>query len=207
MKNYISAMVVVVMASGILWSAPSKATMKQLGRQAAAGDFAAIDKIEEIHKEIYKGVISCEKDGERINRNFGLMTSAFDEIIEKLKYDSFSDPAFQSLTYALSKAPLVYFSAEYLGKVAENGHKPALDVLLNYPPNDAKFLAVVSALRKPADKGNEQAIDYLVTIISNPIYQRVWHRAAQGLIKASEEGNDKAKAALKEYYKYRKDRS
>jgi hypothetical protein len=206
MKKYISIVIVVFITLGILWSAPSTAKMKELGRQAATGDKTAIDKIEEIRVELYEG-INYETDRERVIKNLNLMTSAFDVIAKEVKDPSDSDPAFQSLKYATGIDRLAGFTANAFGIAAANGHKPSLDVLLHYPQYGLLLSSVVFALNKPASKGNEEAIDFLVDVINNEKHKPLWRGASQGLVMASNSGNAKAKAALVKYEEYEKDRS
>ena len=72
-------------------------------------------------------------------------------------------------------------------------------MLLHHQDWNILLSSTVFALRVFAEKGNEQAIDFLIGVLENPKHRPLWHGASSGLKTAAVNGNAKAKAALEEY--------
>jgi hypothetical protein len=170
-------------------------SMKELGRQAASGNTHAIDQIEQVYDQLYKG-IDYQNDLARVNANRALMNAAFDEMAVSVKGDKPDDPAFQSLLYATTKPKLVRFTPMAFGRAAAGGHEPSLEVLLNYSQHGILLSSAVLALQKAAENDNKKAVEFLVGVLNNQAERPLWLEASQELAPAANQGDNEAKQAL-----------
>ena len=180
---------------------PTIYTMKELGRQAATGDTAAIDQIEAIREKIYEGV-TYKDNRDRFIQNGELIKAALNETAKSIKGQDPSDPAFKALIYAAAKQNLGGYAAGALGIAAASGNQPSLDVLLNYPQYGLILSGVVAALSKAAEMGNPKAIEFLVKVIDNDSAKPLWYMASRGLFVPANQGNPEAKRAIARYSEY-----
>jgi hypothetical protein len=83
-----------------------------------------------------------------------------------------------------------------LGIAAAAGNEQALEMLLHHQDWNILLSSTVFALRAPAEKNNERAVDFLADVIGNPKHRPLWYGASNALQAAAFNGSPKAKAAL-----------
>lgn len=179
-------------------------SMQKLGSLAARGELAAVDAIEKKYEQLYQNI--DWKDDDRTGSNLTLMRAAFTEMANAVKGSNANDAAFKSLLYATGKTKLNGFTSDAFGIAAAKGHQPSLDVLLNHNRHGMLLSSTVFALRKPAARGNQQAINFLVDVLSNDQLTPLWHGASTGLVAAANQGHEGAKRALEKFDAYEKER-
>ena len=173
--------------------------MRLLGRAAAKGDFATVDKIEAVREGLYSVV------GEnRARANAKLMRAAFVEIGDAVSGTEETDPAFRALLYAHQIARLNHYTPDAFGLAAAKGHVPSLKILINYPQHEISAPDALFALSYAAKADNDTAIDFLANVIESDQPKSRWYAATRGLFSPAHRGNQRAKQALAKYQDYLK---
>jgi len=178
-------------------------SVAELGQRAAQGDLNAMDEIQRLHAEARKEFPIESKEFQSHTRE---VRSTLDFIAEAVRGNSRKDPAFQSLLHATGKLGLRGFIANAFGIAAARGHEPSLEVLLNHDEYGILLSSAVFGLQGPAESGNNRAIRFLISVIQDDSKKPLWFGASQGLVASSLEGNEEAKAALRKYSEYNKER-
>jgi hypothetical protein len=129
-----------------------------------------------------------------------MMQIAFDEIIKEVGKDK--GDAYKALAYAITKSPLEQMAAHGFGEAAARGHRPSLEMLLNYKANGIKVWTATSALKPAAEKLIPEAVEFMLTILSDDktkASRSLWPIAADALGSAAARGDLRAKAAIRKY--------
>ncbi|MDR1145168.1 MAG: hypothetical protein LBK71_03415 [Verrucomicrobiales bacterium] len=174
---------------------PAMLKMQELGRRAADGDLGALDEIHAQYKILYADV-DRKNDRQRRRANLQLMRAAFD-IIGDAAGDRPS--AFTALQRAAREPDLRGAATYAYGRAAAGGNRAALDALLHYEQHGWPLSSVCGALQYPADRGNAEAVDFLIAVLQDPNRRALRVTAANGLRGAAKLGNERASRALAEH--------
>jgi len=175
---------------------PTTNTMRSLATRICEGDEAAGGELRLIAAELYRN-INYTTEQDRVLSNLSLMRAAFRELGEQAGRSN--APAMAALQSAAFDRQLKAHVSGALGIAAAAGNEQALDMLLHHQDWNMLQSSAVFALRAPAEKNNERAIDFLVAVLDKEGNRPLWHGASEGLRVAAANGNPKAKAALEKY--------
>jgi len=177
---------------------PTTNTMRALATRICEGDDAAFGELRSVATELYRDV-DLRSEPERARTNLLLMRAAFRELGEQAgRSNAHALAALQSAAFVRQLRSHV---DEALGIAAAAGNEHALDMLLQHQDWNILLSSAVFAMRLPAEKNNERAIEFLIGVLENPKHRPLWYGASNGLKTAAENGNAKAKAALEKYEK------
>ena len=174
---------------------PTVNAMRILAERIAEGDRSAFDQLRDTAEELYRD-IDYDKEQQRVRSNLVLMRAAFDVLGERAA--SGNERAFEALREALGSAELRAFVPDALGTAAAAGHAEALEMLLHHKQYGILLSSAVFALQAPAEKGNREAVDFLVGVLGNSAHRPLWQAAARGVAASAASGPQKANAALTE---------
>jgi len=173
---------------------------RQLGMAVVRGDMGAFDKLlaeSQADRQFYatnKAGLDEAQSTKLATQAFAPINAAFKVIAEAAT--SGNQPALDALTRCL-QIPLLNGTAVHsLSGLAGNGDPGALDVLTHPDKYGAQLSSTITPLQPAADNGNQQAIDALAAIASNPKNQPLWYMTATSLTKAAADGNAVAVDAL-----------
>jgi hypothetical protein len=175
---------------------PTAHTMRSLATRICEGDDAALGELRLIATELYRN-INYTTEQDRVRSNLFLMRAAFRELGEQAGRSNAQ--AMAALQSAAFNRQLKAHVSDALGIAAADGNEQALDMLLHHQDWNMLQSSAVFALRAPAEKNNERAIDFLVAVLDREGNRPLWHGASEGLKVAAANGNAKAKAALEKY--------
>jgi len=175
---------------------PTAAVMRSLASRIADGAPSAFGELCDTAEMLYRG-IDLVREGPRADANLALMRAAFTEL--GTQSGSGNQKAFEALKLALATRDLSAFAPDALGLAAAAGHAESLDMLLNHDRHRILLSSAVFALGKPAENGNEKAIDFLIGVLARDSNRPLWQGAAGGLKFAASTGHAKAKAAVERY--------
>jgi hypothetical protein len=138
--------------------------------------------------------LNDELRGESARRTFAPLRAAFDVIAEAGSTNN--ELALEAVGRATQNPELRGFAIQSAGTIAGNGNDAAVEFLLNPEKNGFLLSEAVGALRAPAEKGNQKAIEALAAVTKDANRQALWYMAASGLGNAAESGNSAAIDAL-----------
>jgi hypothetical protein len=175
---------------------PTTNQMRELGTRMASGDDAAFEEVRRMSIELYRN-INYRTESARVLTNLFLMRAALDELgVEAGKSNAV---AMAALRRSLTVRHMSSFVPYALSIAAAAGNDEALDMLLHYSDWGILLSSAESAMRLPAQKENEKAIEFLVQVLDNPAHRALWNSAVDSLKGPAARGNAKAKEALEKY--------
>jgi len=157
------------------------------------GNLKAIDEIAKLKEKLYEG-IDYKKDKERSRSNWQIMRETFDPIGEAT--GDGNQAAFDALLYALKIRSLRGRTTHALAVAAAKGHKPSLNILINYKDHDMLLSTTVGASYKFKRSMPTEIIALLTK--TNLRRSALSHMSARAIQIAAQDGNRKAKLALRE---------
>lgn len=171
--------------------------MQELAVAICKGDDGAMAALEDATERLYRG-INFAKETERVLANLRLLRVTFDEIGRQAGEGNKS--AVDALTYCLrpDNGHLRAFVPDALGIAAAAGHKPSMDILLDYGKHGILLSSAVSAMNKSASKGDARAVAFLSNVLSGDDTRPLWSMASTGLKAAAAGGNVEAQKALEQ---------
>ena len=167
--------------------------MRALAKRICEGDEAAFEELRSAATELYRDV-DVARDQERARNILVLMRAAFDELgIQAGRSNAAAIAALQSAAFTRQMKAHV---PNALGIAAAVGNEQALEMLLHHQDWNILLSSTVFALRAPAEKTNDLAIDFLANVLGEPRHRALWYGASNALQAAAANGSPKAKAAL-----------
>jgi tetratricopeptide (TPR) repeat protein/tRNA A-37 threonylcarbamoyl transferase component Bud32 len=174
---------------------PTANAMRALAKRICEGDEAAFGELRSVATELYRDV-DVAKDQERARSIVVLMRAAFDELGNQAgRSNAAAMAALQSAAFTRHMKAHV---PNALGIAAAAGNEQALEMLLHHQDWNILLSSTVFALRAPAEKNNEQAIDFLANVLGDSRHRPLWYGASNALQAAAANGSAKAKAALEQ---------
>lgn len=159
-------------------------TPQDLLMSALTGDSTALDRLDNLASRL----VEQSGNSNDLSTGLGQLRAAFATVSDEA--GNGNENALGLLWRATRKPYLAGIATDAVGHAAALGSGMALELLLNPEQYGILNSSAVGALIEPAQGGNEDAINALISVVLDPSRSALWYLAATGLEPAAEAGNE-----------------